>query len=278
MTGDHTYEVTLYEGQTYKLIFPSTPAGINQHVDRYTWNLDDGLTADIFSDYKPESYSGTPTGTNINIVTYSDSSTEGDEHFQYVYGLFWQTDTPGIPSFTDTSVWNITLKDAKNQTGTSAANTMNGTPGGDSLNGAGGNDILNGLAGGDTLIGGAGNDKLTGGEGKDRLTGGDGTDKFVFAEAGPTNADAITDFRHNTDKILLDNDAFTKLGTATGQLKAGLFYSGTEAHDPNDRIIYDAGSGKLYYDPDGTGAKAQVLIATLVGSPDNVSASDFQVF
>src|SRR5687768_15135151 len=92
MTGDQNYSVTLYEGQTYDIVFPSAPAGsYNQMVYRYTWNLDDGLTADIFSDYKPENYSGWVTGASIRIVTYGDSTAEADEYFQYVYDLAWQS-------------------------------------------------------------------------------------------------------------------------------------------------------------------------------------------
>src|SRR5690606_2491137 len=46
----------------------------------------------------------------------------------------------------------------------------------------------------DTLAGGDGDDVLVGGLGNDTLTGGAGADVFVFAEAGPENADVITDY------------------------------------------------------------------------------------
>jgi cysteinyl-tRNA synthetase len=41
------------------------------------------------------------------------------------------------------------------------------------------------------------------------------------------------------------------------------FHLGTAAADAGDRIIYDQPTGRLYYDPDGTGARAQVLFAVL---------------
>ena len=42
-----------------------------------------------------------------------------------------------------------------------------------------------------------------------------------------------------------------------------LFWTGSNAADAEDRIIYKKSTGALYYDADGTGAKAAVQIATL---------------
>lgn len=255
------YAVTLYEGQTYTVVFPAAPDGsYNASVNRYTWNLADGLTADLFSDYLPTSYSGLVSGTSEKVVTKTDNATEGEEFFQYVYDLSWQTD-PGATLGGQTYVWTFTLKDARNLTGDSSSNTFNGTPGGDRLDGGGGRDRLTGLAGNDVL------------------TGGTGADKFVFKEMGVANADRITDFLHGTDHIVLDGAVFTALtATAAGGLKAANFRSGSSAQDSNDYIVYDPGTGRLFYDPDGSGAQAAKLIATLIGSPDSVSYSDFQIF
>jgi hypothetical protein len=46
------------------------------------------------------------------------------------------------------------------------------------------------------------------------------------------------------------------------------------AHDADDRIVYDAVMGNLYYDADGTGAVAAKLFATLTGAPA-ITAADF---
>ncbi|MCC2633749.1 MAG: hypothetical protein K0S48_1635 [Ramlibacter sp.] len=255
------YAVTLYEGQTYTVVFPAPPNGsYNATVNRYTWNLAEGLTAEPVFDYVPTSYSGWVAGTSEKVVTKTDNATEGDEFFQYVYDLSWQTD-PGATLGGQTYVWTFTLKDAKNLTGDSSSNTFNGTPGGDKLDGGGGRDKLTGLAGNDVL------------------TGGTGADKFVFKEWGVANADRITDFLHGTDKIVLDDAVFTQLtATAAGGLKAANFRSGSAAQDANDYIVYDPGTGRLWYDPDGSGAQAAKLIATLIGSPDGVSYSDFLIF
>ena len=46
--------------------------------------------------------------------------------------------------------------------------------------------------------------------------------------------------------------------------------------DADDRILYDASTGKLYFDADGSGAGAAVQFAILSGSPA-LNASDFTV-
>jgi Ca2+-binding RTX toxin-like protein len=256
------YAVTLYEGQTYTVVFPAPPSdSYNAMVNRYTINLNIDPRAELFSDFVPSpGYGGFVTGTSETVVTKTDNVTEGNEYFQYVYDLTWQSGYYA-ESGGQTYVWTFTLKDARNATGNAAANTMNGTPGADKLNGGGGNDTLTGLAGNDVL------------------TGGTGADKFVFKEMGTANADRITDFLHGTDKIALDDAVFTRLlATPAGGLKAVNFYSGSAAHDASDYIVYNPATGKLYYDPDGSGAQAARLIATLVGTPDSVSAGDFLVF
>ena len=51
-----------------------------------------------------------------------------------------------------------------------------------------------------------------------------------------------------------------------------------EAHDRNDRVVYDTKSGKLFYDDDGNkkGGHDAVLFATLTGHP-KVDFEDFAV-
>lgn len=138
-----------------------------------------------------------------------------------------------------------------------------GGRGNDQLDGNSGADRLFGESGADTLRGGTGNDLLNGGLGYDRLNGGGGRDAFVF-DTRPANAnyDRIDDFRSGTDRLHLDNADFLGIG-ANGALGAGRFARGAEARDAGDRIIYHASTGNLYYDPDGTGAAAQVRFAKL---------------
>ena len=74
---------------------------------------------------------------------------------------------------------------------------------------------------------------------------------------------------------MLDDAVFSTL--SAGALSATAFTTGTAAGDADDRIIYDAGTGSLYYDSDGTGAAAAVLFAVLDTQPVNITASDFLV-
>ena len=137
------------------------------------------------------------------------------------------------------------------------------------LTGGTGNNGLNGGSGNDTLVGGAGNDILTGGTGADVF-------RFTVAPNATSNVDRIADFSAVDDTIQLENAVFTKLAT-TGTLSATNFRSGVGAHalDSNDYVIYDSGTGKLYYDADGSGAGAAVQIALLTGTPAITSGDIF---
>jgi hypothetical protein len=156
--------------------------------------------------------------------------------------------------------------------GTAAADTIQGLAGNDRLYGQDGNDRLEGGTGDDTLLGGAGIDTMLGGDGRDTfyggagsdiLTGGTHADRFVFNTGlGSGNVDRITDFSTVDDLILLENATFRAL-TTTGTLGSGAFYAGSAAHDSTDRIIYNASTGALSYDADGTGAAAAVQFAQL---------------
>jgi serralysin len=142
--------------------------------------------------------------------------------------------------------------------------------------GSSNNDLLRGNALGNSLSGSDANDTLAGGTGVDSLDGNMGNDVFRFKEAGSANADSIFGFTHGSDKIELDNAFFVSLG-GTGALSLTMLRLGTAALDADDYIVYDANSGKLYYDADGDGAGTKKLIATLMGGPEDVSASDFRV-
>jgi Ca2+-binding RTX toxin-like protein len=139
-------------------------------------------------------------------------------------------------------------------------NVLSGGGGDDSLFGQGGHDVLKGGIGDDALDGGAGNDKLFGGPGNDQLTGGSGRDSFMFNSLD--GVDTITDFAVPADTISLARnvfDAFTK----NGFVAKSQFTIGTEATTTAQHIVYDSGTGALYYDADGNGAEAQQQIAQL---------------
>jgi Ca2+-binding RTX toxin-like protein len=157
--------------------------------------------------------------------------------------------------------------------------------GSDFANAITGNSLSNqlwGLSGNDQLTGDLGHDRLSGGLGNDIMTGGAGKDVFVFDTKlnKRTNVDRVEDFRYQDDSIYLENKIFTKLGSGTAskpkKFKADMFTTGTRAQDKEDRIVYDKKSGKLYYDQDGAGGKAQVQIATLSKNL-KMTAADFFV-
>ena len=141
-----------------------------------------------------------------------------------------------------------------------------GNDGTNYLNGLGGDDTIYGLGGDDTLVGGAGNDVLSGGA---------GADQFQFNSAlGAGNVDQILDFTSGTDKIVLDDAAFAWL--ALGALPASAFVAGAAALDADDRIIYNAATGQLYFDADGNGAGAAIEFARLDPATP-LTAGDFNV-
>ncbi len=141
-------------------------------------------------------------------------------------------------------------------------------------------DALGGNSGANTLSGGAGSDTLTGGGGKDALTGGSGRDAFVFLQKPvASSADTIKDFVHHSDRLWLDDAVMHGVGASGHALASGAFYrhsGATRAHDASDRIVYDSHAGRLYYDEDGKGGHAAVLLATLSGHP-KLDASDFLI-
>ena len=85
------------------------------------------------------------------------------------------------------------------------------------------------------------------------------------------------DFNAVDDRIWLDDAVFVGLGL--GRLRSAAFTANAtgKALDAMDRIVYETGTGKLYFDSDGTGANARVHFATLEGGPA-VTAADFLVF
>ncbi|HEX8640490.1 MAG TPA: pre-peptidase C-terminal domain-containing protein [Allosphingosinicella sp.] len=139
-----------------------------------------------------------------------------------------------------------------------------------------GNNFLYGNGGDDTISGGRGDDALWGSAGIDKLSGGEGRDHFHITATGSANVDHILDFSSAEDMFHLARYAFEGLGSER-TLKAYQFHLGTAAQDANDRIIYDQTSGKIFYDPDGSGAAAALLFATVTpGTP--LTPTHFEIY
>jgi Ca2+-binding RTX toxin-like protein len=141
------------------------------------------------------------------------------------------------------------------------------------------NDTLTGNGSAQNLTARSGSDTLAGAGGFDTLWGGAGADTFIFRETGTANADSIADWTSGSDEIALDNAAMSALG-ADGAFVAGdaRFWASSTglAHDANDRVLLNTGTGQLYYDADGNGSGAAQLIAT-VQAGATVVATDISV-
>lgn len=128
---------------------------------------------------------------------------------------------------------------------------------------------------GQTIEGNKGTNTLNGGLGNDTLRGFAGDDVFAFTTAlGASNVDTIADYNVSADTIRLENAVFT--GLAAGVLAAGAFFKGSAAHDADDRIIYNAANGELFFDKDGIGAAAAVQFAS-VSTGLSIANADFLV-
>ncbi|HEX8258316.1 MAG TPA: M10 family metallopeptidase [Allosphingosinicella sp.] len=145
---------------------------------------------------------------------------------------------------------------------TGAATAGHGNGLANRITGNDGANLLSGGLGGDVIAGGEGADRIEGDGGADRLRGGEGADRFVFDAAlnRNTNVDALLDFSVADDTILLDRAVFGGIDR-DGALRLSAFWAGTAALDETDRIVYDAATGRIFYDADGSGAAAAVLFA-----------------
>jgi hypothetical protein len=128
----------------------------------------------------------------------------------------------------------------------------------------------------ETLTGSSGTTHFDGGLGGDKLVGGSGADFFHFDHViGQGDVATITSFAVANDKIVLDRSVFDKLGAA-GTLDASAFQTGTTATSAATRVLYDAAKCDLYYDDDGSGAHAAVLLAH-IGSDAALKAGNILV-
>ncbi|MBF9197372.1 Ig-like domain-containing protein [Microvirga terrestris] len=198
------------------------------------------------------------------------------------------------------TIENVTLTGGDGSAmGNTQRNTLRGGSGNNALNGQGGNDLLYGSSGDDRLSGGSGRDRLEGGSGDDLLLAGSGhdtisgsagndtisagagndviysglgadviedgggRDAFVFnTRIGKGQADMLKHFNVEPDTIWLENAIFKGVG-GRGWLKADAFHIGVKASDKEDRIIYNAKKGMLYYDADGLDGQGQIAFAKL---------------
>ena len=144
------------------------------------------------------------------------------------------------------------------------------------LDGGDGDDTIVSSSRSKKILGGDGNDLIFAGLGNDKLFGGNGKDTFIFSHTDEA-VDKIRDFEVKKDKIdFSPGDDFAVLGAA---VEATEFLVGTGAATADQHIIYDAASGRLYFDVDGSGVEQQVLLARLDKglklTAGNFTAEDF---
>lgn len=112
---------------------------------------------------------------------------------------------------------------------------LTGGTGNDHLAGGAGNDRLYGDDGDDVIAGDGGNDSLWGGAGNDTLSGGEGADVFVFG----AGLDLVSDFRDDTDTLLIDDSLFPGRTLSVGQVLD------TFARVVNGAVVFDFGGGNV---------------------------------
>ena len=122
-----------------------------------------------------------------------------------------------------------------------------------------------GGTGNDSLNGGAGNDTLTGSTGTDTLVGNTGTDWYLFNSAAG-GGDTVQLLRGDGDKIAISASGF---GIASILLETG-----TAASTSAATFLYNSATTALWFDADGNGAGAAVMIADLTAASFKLLASD----
>ncbi len=84
----------------------------------------------------------------------------------------------------------------------------------------------------------------------------------------------LEDFQSRTDFLIVSGSGFGG-GLNQGFIKPSQFTLGSSASDRSDRFIYNSNNGNLFFDPDGTGSKSQLLIATFTNKPNLVNNDIF---
>lgn len=166
---------------------------------------------------------------------------------------------------------------AEGDTWTSIEN-LTGTQSADYLGGDAAANILEGRAGQDTILGLAGSDTLVGGGGVDRLAGGLGNDSFRFRALSECG-DIVTDFSSNAtgdnDRFLISRAFGTDLVAGTLAATAFQVRADNAAQDTNDRFIFRSTDTTLWFDADGIGVGAAILVADLQAGATMTNADIF---
>lgn len=116
----------------------------------------------------------------------------------------------------------------------------------------GGNELAN------IIRGNANNNIINGGGGIDSLYGGAGADTFILDAPDASSADHINDFVSGEDVLQVSAATF---GLSAGALDPDYFTFGSAATAAHAQFYLDS-YNKLYFDADGVGGAAGVLVAS----------------
>jgi Ca2+-binding RTX toxin-like protein len=150
----------------------------------------------------------------------------------------------------------------------------------DTLNGNDGDDAMLGGSGNDNLRGDAGNDRIAGGPGNDVLRGGAGFDTFIFNSVTEGN-DRTDDWTGADDQLQIDASNFGG-GLAAGALAANrlVVSAAPVVNQAFGQFLYNATTGQLSWDVDGTGVAAAVGITRLLNggvAVGTLAMADFDI-
>ncbi len=152
---------------------------------------------------------------------------------------------------------------------------IDGGLGNDQLFGGAGDDIIDGGAGNDSYDGGSGNDLLITSAGADTLFGGPGADTFRFGQGASFELDKILDFTPGEDTIELDKSLLPASGLS-GTLTAADFATVDNiAAGSTAKVVYEASTGLVYYNPGGIGSTPVPLLE--IDKNLTVAADSFKV-
>ena len=185
--------------------------------------------------------------------------------------------------------------------------TLSGSDASDLVNLGTGNDAISTGAGDDIVDGGSGKDHISGGSGNDVLTGGTGADDFDYTvlsdwAAFGDSSDTVTDFAANQVLLLqaADLDAtdgdvlafsYTDLASLAGvnwlennpgaacfsTLSSGSVSGNADgtADQAQAQFVYDASTGWVGFDVDGTGSQAAMAVTLLGNHPASLGCAAF---
>ena len=128
---------------------------------------------------------------------------------------------------------------------------------------------------GDLIRGNAVGNLIEGGLGSDTLTGRGGHDEFSwYSEEEIGDGDVITDFTLNgtgSDLLVFESDNFS------GMTNTVRLVNGPAATIAQGQFVFNASNDTLYWDPDGTGSRAAIVIAQLQGV-NALTVGDFLLY